>query len=180
MRTPSTGSRLRPGTARLHSAGSTLPHLWPTGSSTGSPPRLRPGTAPHTLQIPPRGGHPVLQLSSGQNPNLVHPLGSSHRFQLRARLGFSLSAFPGQRGVTPAFGYGAPHPSTRGTSTFLIWTLPSTHYESVRLPASAQHRASVFPCATPPSVTIPMDPAGPPGSRKELFVRDVVHDPGGA
>ena len=27
----------------------------------GSLPRLRPGTAPHTLQIPPRGGHPVLR-----------------------------------------------------------------------------------------------------------------------
>ena len=49
---------------RLHSAGSTLSHLWPTGSSTGWPPRLRPGTSPQTLQIPPRGGHPVLRVSS--------------------------------------------------------------------------------------------------------------------
>ena len=47
-----------------------MPHLWPTGSSAGSPPRLRPGTSPQTLQIPPRGGHPVLRLSNGQNANL--------------------------------------------------------------------------------------------------------------
>ena len=36
----------------------------------GWPPRLRPGTSPQTLQSPPRGGHPVLRLSSGQNANL--------------------------------------------------------------------------------------------------------------
>ncbi len=30
----------------------------------GSLPRLQPGTAPHTLQIPPRGGHPVLRRAS--------------------------------------------------------------------------------------------------------------------
>src|SRR6266851_6649531 len=32
-------------------------------------------------------------------------------FRLRARLGLSIpSTLPGQRGITPAFGYGAPHP----------------------------------------------------------------------
>jgi hypothetical protein len=35
---------------------------------------------------------------------------------------------PGQRGVTPAFGYGAPHPSARGTPTLLICALPGAHY----------------------------------------------------
>ncbi len=31
-------------------------------------------------------------------------------FRLRARLGFSIpSLFSGQRGITPAFGYSAPH-----------------------------------------------------------------------
>jgi hypothetical protein len=50
--------RLRP-----HSAGSTLPHLWPTGSSRGGPHRLRPGTSPHALRIPPHGGHPALRLA---------------------------------------------------------------------------------------------------------------------
>src|SRR5262249_705208 len=50
--------RLRP-----HSAGSTLPHLWPTGSSRGGPPRLRPGTSPHALRIPPRAAHPPLRVT---------------------------------------------------------------------------------------------------------------------
>jgi hypothetical protein len=50
-------------------------------------------------------------------------------FRLRARLGFSIPpCFPGQRGITPAFGYGAPHPSAEGTSTPLTHALPSTHY----------------------------------------------------
>ena len=35
--------------------------------------------------------------------------------------------FPGPRGITPAFGYGAPHPSARGTSTLLINALLSAH-----------------------------------------------------
>ena len=34
----------------------------------------------------------------------------------------------GQRGITPAFGYGAPHPSARGTSTLLNNALLSAHY----------------------------------------------------
>jgi hypothetical protein len=39
------------------------------------------------------------------------------------------SALPGQRGVTPAFGYGAPHSSARGTSTLPNNALLSTHYD---------------------------------------------------
>jgi len=36
-------------------------------------------------------------------------------FRLRARLDFSIpSCSPGQRGITPAFGYSAPHPSAEG------------------------------------------------------------------
>jgi hypothetical protein len=38
----------------------------------------------------------------------------------------------GQRGITPAFGYSAPHSSARGTLTLLNNVLPSTPYESVR------------------------------------------------
>src|SRR5438094_3555336 len=34
---------------------------------------------------------------------------------------------PGLRGITPAFGYGAPHPSARGTSTLLSKTRCSAH-----------------------------------------------------
>ncbi len=59
---------------------------------------------------------------------LGYRLGCFHRFRLRARLGFSLSLYPGQRGITPAFGYGAPYPNASGTLTHLIWALLNTHY----------------------------------------------------
>src|SRR5271167_225467 len=36
----------------------------------------------------------------------------------------------GQRGITPAFGYSAPHPSAGGTLTLLIHALPSARYAS--------------------------------------------------
>src|SRR5260370_17120870 len=39
-----------------------------------------------------------------------------------------LTSFSGQRGITPAFGYGPPHPSARRTSTFPNNPLLSTHY----------------------------------------------------
>ena len=66
----------------------------------GFRPRLRPGTSPHALRISPHGEHPALR-----------------RF-----------VTTGQRDITPAFGYGAPHLSTRGTSTLLINALPGAHY----------------------------------------------------
>ena len=54
-------------------------------------------------------------------------------FRLRARLDFSIpSCSPGQRGITPAFGYSAPHPSAEGTSTPMIHALPSAHYGLLR------------------------------------------------
>src|SRR5262249_7128345 len=65
--------------------------------------RFRPGASPQALRIPPRGGHPAL-------PDLRR----------------------GQRGVPPAFGYGALHPSTSGTSPHLSTSLPSAHYEPSR------------------------------------------------
>src|SRR5271157_3173026 len=83
-------------------------------------------------------------------------------FRLCARLGFSIPVCsPGQRGVTPAFGYGPPllkqtsppapstiarfilqgarkrmrtHPSAEGTSTPMTHALPSAPYDPVRLP----------------------------------------------
>ena len=67
--------------------------------------RFRPGASPQTLRIPPHGGHPALS--------------DSHR---------------SQRDVTPAFGYGALHPSTSGTSTHLSTSLPSAHYGPFGLP----------------------------------------------
>jgi hypothetical protein len=44
------------------------------------------------------------------------PPWSVSSFRLRARLGLSIpSTLPDQRGITPAFGYGAPHSGARGT-----------------------------------------------------------------
>jgi hypothetical protein len=43
---------------------------------------------------------------------------------------------PGPRGITPAFGYGAPHPSARGTSTLLNNALLSAQYGPFGLPPS--------------------------------------------
>ncbi|HTF65959.1 MAG TPA: hypothetical protein VK638_25045 [Edaphobacter sp.] len=43
------------------------------------------------------------------------------------------TSFCGQRVVTPAFGYGPPHLSARGTSTLLNNALLSAHYAAVRL-----------------------------------------------
>ncbi len=58
-------------------------------------------------------------------------------FRLRARLDFSIpSCSPGQRGITPAFGYSAPHPSAEGTSTPMIHALPSAHCEPLRIPTA--------------------------------------------
>src|SRR5262249_51709832 len=95
------------------------------------PHRLRPGTSPQALRIPPRGGHPALR--STVRGGFRSALAVSG-FRLRARVGGSIpSALPGQRGVTPAFGYGAPHSSARGTSTLPNNALLSTHYGLLRL-----------------------------------------------
>ena len=48
-------------------------------------------------------------------------------FRFRARLGFFRpSTFSGPRGITPAFGYSAPHSSARGTLTLLSNALQRT------------------------------------------------------
>src|SRR5215831_14116192 len=39
----------------------------------------------------------------------------------------------GRRGITPAFGYSAPHPGPGGPLTLLIHALPSAHYGLIRL-----------------------------------------------
>src|SRR6201989_28093 len=100
-------SRLRP-----HSAGSTLPHLWPTCSSSGAPPLI---TARY--------------FSSN----------SSDAGSLRTPCPPPACAV-GRQGITPAFGYSAPHPSAGGTLTLLIHALPSAHYGLLR--PCAPHRYS--------------------------------------
>ena len=97
----------------------------------GSPHRLRPGTSPQALRIPPRGGHPALP-------------GRGDR---------------GQRGITPAFGYGALHPSARRTSTSRNTPLPGAHCGPLRLPARPGS-ISAAPYTSPLSVSA--HPAGSP------------------
>src|SRR5512137_2262078 len=95
--------------------------------------RLRPGTSPHALRIPPHDGHPALR--KFQEDGFRSALAVSD-FRLRAQLDFSIPTFfPGQRGITPAFGYSAPHPSARGTLTLLNNALPSAHYGFICRPS---------------------------------------------
>src|SRR5260370_28392090 len=50
----------------------------------------------------------------------------------------------GRRGITPAFGYGAPHPSAGGTLTLLIHALPSAHYGLIRLLIHVHARRAAY------------------------------------
>src|ERR1700687_2377937 len=51
----------------------------------------------------------------------------------------------GRRGITPAFGYSAPHSSAGGTLTLLTHALPSAHYGGVRLLTIVHHRLRLLP-----------------------------------
>jgi hypothetical protein len=84
--------------------------------------RLRPDTSPHALRISPRGEHPALQ-----------------------------GLHPGRRGVTPVFGYDAPHPSVRGTSTLLDSALLGAHYEPLRHPTAPGSSLTGFRLLNPSS-----------------------------
>jgi hypothetical protein len=57
----------------------------------GSPHRLRPGTSPHALRIPPHDGHPALR-SAAQEGGSRSALAVSG-FRLRARVGFFIPSF---------------------------------------------------------------------------------------
>ena len=104
-----------------------MPRLWPTSSSSGSSPSI---TARYFSSYPsdstsrwtPCPPEDRRLVASGP-PWLVSA------FRFRARLGFVIpSTFSGPRGVTPAFGYGAPHSGARGTLTLLNSALLSAHY----------------------------------------------------
>src|SRR6266849_1986493 len=96
------------------------------------PHRLRPGTSPHALRIPSRDGHPALRSVTRGGFRSALAVSAS---RLRARVGFSIpSSLSGQRGITPAIGYGAPHPGAGGTQTLLTNTLSSAHYDPLGLP----------------------------------------------
>ena len=112
-----------------------MPHLWPTGSSLGWPPSITARSSPQALRIPPCDGHPALRRRRGApGPPWPYPA-----FAFVPVWAVSIpSALSGQRGITPAFGYGAPHLSARGTSTLPNNALLSTHYQPVCLPSRRQ------------------------------------------
>src|SRR5450755_2811239 len=92
------------------------------------------------LLLMPFGFHLAMDtLPSGELQAMASgPLWLVSGFRFRARLSFSIPfTFPGPRGITPAFGYGAPHSSAGGTSTLLSNALLSAHYELFR--PSAPH-----------------------------------------
>ena len=88
---------------------------------------------------------------------------------------------PASEAVNPAFGYDAPHPSVRGTSTLLNNVLLSAQYEPIRLPldldrvpGAAGYTTYLLPvlaapgrdgslqllsasCVTLPSITTPLE-----------------------
>jgi hypothetical protein len=128
----------------------------------GGPHRLQPGTSPHALQIPPRDGHLALRKAARIGSRSALAVSS---FRLRARLGFSIPLpLSGPRGITPAFGYGAPHPSARGTSTPLSNALLSAHYEPLRHPLG---RSRLF---VPVSRWLFTTQEGFPGAKAKKFL----------
>ena len=83
----------------------------------------------------------------------------------------------GQRGITPAFGYGAPHPGARGTLTLLNNVLLSTHYEPRPTPGGAALEVIYSPQRLGSSRLAPAPP-GLPGSSADLSPRAVSSHPG--
>ncbi len=91
-------------------------------------------------------------------------------FRFRARVGFSIpSSFSGPRGITPAFGYNAPHSSARGTSTLLNNALLSAHYGSVRLLPGVRARIALLASHADPAAGKPRMPTRSLGSRACSF-----------
>src|ERR1035441_2284311 len=121
---------------------------------TPSPPYCRLNLAPpladrFIVEVAPIDYGPVLLLMPFGSHLTMDTLPSGNRQRwLQVRLGcvqlspscpFRLlhtCLSPGPRGITPAFGYGAPHPSARGTSTLPINALLSAQYGTFGLPPS--------------------------------------------
>ena len=82
----------------------------------GFPHRLWPDTSPHALRTPPHGGHPALRSTTSSGYRSALAVSS---FRLRARLDIHTFCFLRPVRNYPAFGYGAPHSSARGTLTLL-------------------------------------------------------------
>src|ERR1700738_5139243 len=80
----------------------------------------------------------------------------------------------GQRGITPAFGYSAPHPSAGGALTLLIHALPSAHCEPLR------HPRAPGPSLTGVRLIIPDHASGFPVLRALSLCTCCRHYPGAA
>src|SRR6266567_3820513 len=103
-------------------------HLWPTGSSLGDPLITARNFSSCPSDSISRWTPCPPETASG---GFRFALAVSD-FRLRARLDVSIpSTSPASEAFNPAFGYGAPHPSTRGTSTLLINALLSAHHGSI-------------------------------------------------
>ena len=126
-----------------------MPHLWPTGSSLGQPPLI---TARYFSSC---------------------PSDSTSRWTPCPPESYQLLS--GQRGITPAFGYDAPHPSARGTLTLLNNVLLSTQYEPVRLPTESS-QGYAFPSGVGRLAPTPRRDL--PGSSTDLSPRAVPNHPG--
>ena len=124
-----------------------MPHLWPTSSSSGWPPSI---TARYFSSCP-------SDSTSRWTPCPPGPTSGGFRsallcFRLSPSCPFRLLhtyLSPGQRGITPAFGYSAPHSSARGTSTLLNYALLSAPYGPLRLPDWPPPFLATFGAATP-------------------------------
>src|SRR5215467_14979644 len=108
-----------------------LAHPWLTGLSLSLPIDYDPVLLRRTLQIPSCDGHPALRGTTSGEPK-AGAVALVSRWLLAGlslrRLSpvwhgsvscfcssNNLLHFLGQRGITPVFGYGAPHLSARGT-----------------------------------------------------------------
>ena len=111
-----------------------MPHLWPTGSSSGWPPSI---TARYFSSCPSDPTSRWTPCPPGSLNGGFRSALSVSGFRLRAHVGFSIpSILFGRRDNTPAFGYDAPHSSVRGTSTLLNNALLSAQYEPLRHPTA--------------------------------------------
>ena len=123
-----------------------MPHLWPTCSSSGSPPLI---TARY------------FSSDSSDSESLRTPCPPP-------------ACAAGRQGITPAFGYSAPHPSAGGTLTLLTHALPSTHYKPLR------HPTAPGLSLTGVRLTIPGRVVGPPVLRTLSLCTCRRHYPGTA
>src|ERR1700724_3141868 len=82
----------------------------------------------------------------------------------------------GRRGITPAFGYSAPHPSAGGTLTLLIHALPSAHYGLIRLLIQVHARRAAYRLPEPARHTSPGMDETSQVPRKELLHVHKVSD----